>query len=150
MAGKRITTEEIYESNLGALKGAVTDPDLWAQWLATVGNHPKESALNCAAIMASPYEDTRELRNAEGWARFGGSVKEGEPGIPTVHRSKAGHLFCDILYPASAVEGRTRSAIAGCPLRSTSRTRSTARPTSPRARNGARTLPKRGTRPCTP
>ena len=115
MAGKRITTEEIYESNLGALKGAVTDPDLWAQWLATVGNHPKESALNCAAIMASPYEDTRELRNAEGWARFGGSIKEGEPGIPTVHRSKAGHLFCDILYPASAVEGADEKRYRGLP-----------------------------------
>ena len=114
MAGKRITTEEIYESNLGALKGAVTDPDLWAQWLATVGNHPKESALNCAAIMASPYEDTRELRNAEGWARFGGSVKKASR-IPTVHRSKAGHLFCDILYPASAVEGANEKRYRGLP-----------------------------------
>lgn len=113
---KRYSTREITENSAGVLKGAASDLGIWTQWLDTVAQHPTESANNCAAIMASPYEDTRELRSAREWGGLEGSIKAGEPGIPLVHRSKTGNFYVDVLYPASAVEG-ARDHYRGLPVR---------------------------------
>lgn len=113
---KRYSTKEITENSVGVLKGAASDLEIWTKWLDTVAQHPNESANNCAAIMASPYEDTRELRSAREWGDLEGVVKDGEPGIPLVHRSKSGNLYVDVQYPASAVEG-ARKHYRGLPVK---------------------------------
>lgn len=112
---KRYSTKEISENSAGVLKGAASDLGIWTQWLDTVAQHPNESANNCAAIMASPYEDTRELRSAREWEDLEGTIAVGEPGIPLVHRSKSGNFYVDVQYPATVVEG-AREHYRGLPV----------------------------------
>lgn len=112
---KRYDSREITENSASLIKGAASDLEVWTKLLRTIAQHPNESANNCAAIMASSYEDTRELRNEREWGDLGGAVKPGERGIPLVHRSKSGNFFVDLLYPASAVEG-ARDHYRGLPV----------------------------------
>lgn len=113
---KRLSTKEITENSASVLKGAATDPAIWSQWLDAIAQHPTESANNCAAIMASPYDDTRELRSAREWGALDGIIKPDEPGIPLVHRSKSGNFYVDVMFPASAVEG-AREHYRGLPVK---------------------------------
>lgn len=113
----RLTTKEVSENSAAVLKGAASNPELWEAWLSTVAFHPSESANNCAAIMASPYEDKRELRNQAAWAMQGGSVLEGESGIPLVHRSKSGNFFVDVVFPVEAIEGANKHRYRGLPAK---------------------------------
>lgn len=113
---KRYFTQEITENSANLLKGAASNLEIWARWLDAIAQHPNESANNCAAIMASSYEDTRELRSAREWDELEGTVKPGERGIPLVHRSKSGNYYVDVLYPASAVEG-ARDHYRGLPVK---------------------------------
>ena len=114
---ERLAPSDVTERSAQLLAGAATDLNLWKKWLTTIAQHPSESANNCASIMASPYEDTRELRSAEGWAEVGGTVDEQARGIPVVRRSKAGIMFTELLYPSSVVEGADPQRFRGLAAR---------------------------------
>lgn len=113
---KRYSTKEITENSASVLRGAASDLGIWTQWLDAIAQHPTESANNCAAIMASPYDDTRELRSAREWETLGGTIKPNEAGIPLVHRSKSGNFYVDVQFPASAIEG-AHEHYRGLPVR---------------------------------
>lgn len=118
------TTSEITQANKEILQAIATDEGLFKDYLAVMAQHTgrdrrrladgtwenfdDQSALNCAAIQASSYEDTREVMTEGEWKKVfpDASVREGEPGIPVVKSSSTGkHFWAESLYPASAMEG---------------------------------------------
>ena len=121
---ERLSTSKITEENKGILQGIATDLELWTDYLNVVAEHTgrnrrrtaageyepmdNQSALNCAAIQASSYEDTREVLTADEWKRLfpDSSIKAGMPGIPVVKASSTGkYLMAARLFPPEAVDG---------------------------------------------
>ena len=117
------TTSEITQANKEILQAIATDESLFADYLSVLAEHTgrdrrrladgtwenfdNQSALNCAAIQASSYEDTREVMTESEWKKVfpDAAVREGEPGIPVVKSSSTGkHYWVDNLYPASVME----------------------------------------------
>ena len=116
--------DEIVRNNKEILAGIVTDKEVYLDFLDVMAQHTgradrrvaegkwapmdNQSVLNCAAIQASSYDDTREALTEGEWKTIapGASVREGEPGIPVVKMSRNGKTaFPERLFPASAMEG---------------------------------------------
>lgn len=130
------TTSEITQANKEILQAIATDEALFKDFLAVMAQHTgrdrrrladgtwenldDQSVLNCAAIQASSYEDTREVMTESEWKKVfpDASVREGEPGIPVVKSSSTGkHFWVDSLYPASAMENLPEGYYRNLPSR---------------------------------
>ena len=94
------TTGEITQANKEILQAIATDESLFADYLSVLAEHTgrdrrrladgtwenldNQSALNCAAIQASSYEDTREVMIESEWKKAfpDGAVREGGRASP--------------------------------------------------------------------
>lgn len=129
-------TGEITQASKDILCNVAQHDDIWAGYLRVMAEHTGRaarridgggyetmdnySALNCAQIVASAFEDTRETLTARDWQKVfpDARPKNASIGIPVVKASSTGkNIWFDLAYPASAMDGLPKQRFHNLPTK---------------------------------